>query len=38
MTHPTTIIDEEIRVEGLPPFLWICGNEFYNNLKKEYPL
>lgn len=37
-THPTTIIDEEIKVEGLPTFYWMCGDEFYNKLKIEYPL
>lgn len=36
--HPTTIIDEEIKVEGLPTFYWMCGDEFYNKLKIEYPL
>ncbi|MHA1984567.1 MAG: thioredoxin family protein [Candidatus Hodarchaeales archaeon] len=36
--HPTTIIDEEIKVEGLPSFLWMCGDEFYERLRKEYPL
>ncbi|MHA1983110.1 MAG: thioredoxin family protein [Candidatus Hodarchaeales archaeon] len=36
--HPTTIIDEEIKVEGLPSFLWMCGDEFYKRLRKEFPL
>ncbi|MCE7735984.1 MAG: thioredoxin family protein [Candidatus Heimdallarchaeota archaeon] len=37
-SHPTTIIDEEIKVEGLPTFYWMCGDEFYSKLKIEYPL
>jgi hypothetical protein len=37
-THPTTIIDEEIKVEGMPSFLWMCGDEFYEKLRKEFPL
>ncbi|MHA1989662.1 MAG: thioredoxin family protein [Candidatus Hodarchaeales archaeon] len=37
-THPTTIIDEEIKVEGMPSFLWMCGDEFYERLRKEFPL
>jgi hypothetical protein len=36
--HPTTIIDDEIKVEGIPKFLWMCGDEFYEKLKHEYPL
>lgn len=37
-THPTTIIDQEIKVEGIPSFYWLCGDDFYNKLKKDYPL
>ena len=37
-THPTTIIDEEIKVDGIPKFYWLCGDEFYNELKEKYPL
>ena len=36
--HPTTIIDDEIKVEGIPKFYWQCGDEFYNKLKVDYPL
>ena len=36
--HPTTIIDDEIKVEGIPEFYWLCGDVFYTQLKKEYPL
>jgi len=35
--HPTTIIDNEIKVEGLPSFLWMCGDSFYEDLKKKHP-
>ena len=36
--HPTTIIDEEIKIEGVPNFYWLCGDEFYSLLRKEFPL
>src|ERR671936_2572812 len=35
---PTTIIDGSIRVVGIPDFPWICGDELYQKLKKEYLL
>ena len=35
---PTTIIDGNIRVVGIPDFPWICGDDLYLKLKKEYPL
>ncbi len=35
---PTTIIDGEIKVVGVPEFPWICGEEFYKLLKSKYPL
>jgi hypothetical protein len=35
---PTTIIDGNIKVVGIPDFPWICGNELYQRLKREYPL
>ena len=35
---PTTIIDGKIKVVGIPDFLWICGDELYKKLEKEYPL
>ncbi|MHA2028323.1 MAG: thioredoxin family protein [Candidatus Kariarchaeaceae archaeon] len=36
--HPTTIIDDEIKVVGMPQFYWQCGDEFYSKLKHDYPL
>lgn len=35
---PTTIIDGNIKVVGIPDFPWICGEELYSKLKREYPL
>jgi hypothetical protein len=35
---PTTIIDGSIKVVGIPDFPWICGDELYQKLKREYPL
>jgi len=35
---PTTVIDGKIKVEGIPDFPWICGNDLYKKLRKEYPL
>ena len=35
---PTTIIDGNIKVVGIPDFPWVCGNDLYTNLKKDYPL
>ncbi|TLX85917.1 MAG: thioredoxin family protein [Thaumarchaeota archaeon] len=35
---PTTIIDGKIKVVGIPDFPWICGDELYQTLSKEYPL
>ena len=36
--HPTTIIDNKIKIEGIPDFYWQCGGEFYDMLKDKYPL
>jgi predicted DsbA family dithiol-disulfide isomerase len=33
---PTTIIDGEIKVVGIPEFPWICGEDLYKKLKAEY--
>jgi hypothetical protein len=33
---PTTIIDGKIKVVGIPDFPWICGDELYNRLNKEF--
>ena len=35
---PATIIDGQIKVIGIPDFHWICGEDLYKKLKKEYPL
>ena len=35
---PTTIIDEEIKIVGIPDFPWICGDDLYKKLKSRYPL
>ncbi len=35
---PTTIIDGEIRVVGIPDFPWICGDDLYVKIKSKYPL
>jgi hypothetical protein len=34
---PTTIIDDNIKVVGIPDFPWICGEDLYLKLKREYP-
>ena len=33
---PTTIIDDNIKVVGIPDFPWICGDELYKRLKNQY--
>lgn len=33
---PTTIIDGSIKVVGIPDFPWICGEDLYLKLKREY--
>lgn len=35
---PTTIIDGSIKVEGIPDFPWICGDDLYKKLRKEYSI
>ena len=35
---PTTIIDGKIKIEGIPEFPWICSEDLYKRLEKEYPL
>jgi glutaredoxin 3 len=35
---PTTIIDGSIKVVGIPDFPWICGEDLYLKLKREYQL
>lgn len=35
---PTIVIDEKIKIVGVPRFPWFCGDEFYSVLEKKYPL
>src|SRR6266540_7212428 len=35
---PTTIIDGEIKVVGVPDFPWICRDDLCKMLKVEYPM
>jgi glutaredoxin len=35
---PTVVIDGKIRVEGVPGFPWVCGDDFYSRLEREFPL
>lgn len=35
---PTTIIDGKIKVVGIPDFPWVCGDDLYTKLKKDYRL
>jgi len=35
---PTTIIDGEIKVVGIPNFPWICGDDLYKKLRAEYSI
>ncbi|MHB8566871.1 MAG: thioredoxin family protein [Nitrososphaerales archaeon] len=35
---PTIVIDEKIKVVGVPQFPWFCGDEFYRMLERMYPL
>lgn len=35
---PTIVIDGKIKVEGKPDFLWMCGDEFYDRLEREFAL
>ena len=35
---PTTIIDGQIKVVGILDFPWICGEDLYKKLRREYPL
>ena len=37
-TVPTIVIDGRIKVEGIPDFPWVCGDEFYRMLELQYPL
>ncbi len=33
---PTTIIDGSIKIEGIPDFPWICGEDLFQKLKRDY--
>lgn len=35
---PTTIIDDKIKVVGIPDFPWICSEDLYAQLRKDYSL
>ena len=35
---PTIIIDGKIKIVGLPSFPWICDNEFYKYLEKNFSI
>jgi hypothetical protein len=35
---PTTVIDGEVKVVGIPDFPWICSDDMYTKLKKDYQL
>lgn len=34
----TIVIDGEIKVVGVPDFPWICGDELYTKLKRDYSM
>ena len=34
----TTIIDGNIKVVGVPDFPWICGDDLYTILKRDYSI
>jgi predicted DsbA family dithiol-disulfide isomerase len=33
---PTTIIDGNIKIEGIPDFPWICVEDLFQKLKQDY--
>ncbi|MBA3978436.1 MAG: thioredoxin family protein [Nitrosopumilus sp.] len=35
---PTTVIDGNIKVVGIPDFPWICGEDLFKKLKRDYHL
>ena len=35
---PTTIIDDKIKVVGIPDFPWVCADELYKKLNKEFAI
>ena len=34
----TTVIDGNIKVVGIPDFPWICGEDLYTTLKRDYSI
>ena len=35
---PSIVIDEKIKVVGVPTFPWFCGDRFYAMLESMYPM
>ena len=35
---PTTVVDVNINVVGIPDFPWICGEDLYTQLKRDYSI
>ncbi len=35
---PTIVIDGKIKIVGVPDFPWVCDDQFYERLKRKYPL
>lgn len=35
---PAVIIDGRIKVSGIPDFPWICSEDLYKKLRKEFPM
>lgn len=35
---PTVVVDGKIKVEGMPDFPWVCGDDFYAMLEQRYLL
>jgi len=33
---PTTIIDGSIKIDGIPDLPWICGEDLFQKLKRDY--
>lgn len=33
---PTTVIDNKIKVVGIPDFPWVCSEDFYGKLKRGF--
>lgn len=35
---PTIVIDARVKVVGRPDFPWMCGDDFYARLEREFPV